>query len=309
MVYLIPVLIALALLTAAFGLQMIRGGHRHIDVRLKEVRTGAHDGHVLAEDVWDRRLPWYMRVFGVFSVLLPGQAQSDTTRWELAQAGYRALDAPAVFVGMRVLSTAGIGVASFLVTSALRRPQAELIMLTVVGIALGYMGPVMFLRWKQAQRRDEITRSLPDALDLMVICVEAGLGLNAAILNVGREIRLNSVELSEELRMVNSEMRAGMARLEALRNLAVRTGVDEVRALVAVLVQSDRFGTSIAQALRTHAASLRTRRRQRAEEAARKTPVKMVFPLVFCIFPELLVVILAPGMLQLFRALMDMARG
>lgn len=309
MVYLVPFLVALALLTAALGLHVIRGSRRRLDERLEEVRTGIDTEHTVAPELWERRLPWYLRIFGIFSLFLPGQANSDTTRWELAQAGYRAFDAPPVFVGTRVLSTAFFGLATFMVTTALRRPQAELLMLTFVGIALGYTAPMIFLRWKQAKRREEIMLSLPDALDLLVICVEAGLGLNAALLNVGREIRLNSVALSDELRMVNSEMRAGVARLEALRNLAIRTGVDEVRSLVAVLVQSDRFGTSIAQALRTHALSLRTRRRQRAEEAARKTPVKMVFPLVFCIFPELLVVILAPGMLQLFRALLDMARG
>ena len=309
MVYLVPFLVGLALLTAALGLHVLRSSRRRLDDRLDDVRTGLDAEQIIPDELWERRLPWYLRVFGLFSVLLPGQAHNDTMRWELAQGGYRAFDAPPVFVGLRVLSTVGIGLASFMVTTALHRPQSELIMLTVVGIAIGYMGPMAFLRWKQAKRREEITMALPDALDLMVICVEAGLGLNAALLNVGREIRLNSVELSDELRMVNSEMRAGVARLEALRNLAIRTGVDEVRALVAVLVQSDRFGTSIAQALRTHAQSLRTRRRQRAEEAARKTPVKMVFPLVFCIFPELLVVILAPGMLQLFRALLDMARN
>ncbi len=309
MVYLIPILVGLALVTAALGLHAMRGGQRRIDDRLEDVRTGI-EGEQIIQDSWEKRLPWYLRIFGVFSVLLPGQAGSDVMRWELAQGGYRAIDAPPVFVGLRVLSTAAAGVTAFMVTTALHRPQSELLMLVLVGLAIGYMGPIAYLRYKQAKRREEITLSLPDALDLMVICVEAGLGLNAALLNVGREIRLSSVELSDELRMVNSEMRAGVARLEALRNLAIRTGVDEVRALVAVLVQSDdRFGTSIAKALRTHALSLRTRRRQRAEEAARKTPVKMVFPLVFCIFPELLVVILAPGMLQLFRALLDMARG
>ena len=220
----------------------------------------------------------------------------------------RALDARRIFAGSRVLSTAGFGIVAILVTGALHRTQGEVVLLTCVAAAAGWLAPVVYLRVRQARRREEIMLSLPDALDLMVICVEAGLGLNAAIVNVGKEVRLSSKTLSDELRMVSYEMRAGIGRVEALRNLAIRTGVDEVRAFVAVLVQSDRFGTSIAQALRTHALSLRTRRRQRAEEAARKTPVKMVFPLVFCIFPELLLVILAPGMLQLFRALLDMSQ-
>ena len=118
---------------------------------------------------------------------------------------------------------------------------------------------------------------------------------------------MHSPELSEELRVVNLEMSTGVPRAQALRNLALRTGIDDIRGLVAVLVQSEKFGTSVAQALRTHAGSLRTRRRQRAEEAARKTPVKMVFPLVFCVFPALLVVILAPGFLELMKSLRGVA--
>lgn len=307
MLIVISALIALALLTGLIGVVLLRGGKSRLSQRLEGVRRGTE--RIVPDELLEQRAPLVGRLLGVFGWLLPMQVTSETLRWELAQAGYRSLDAPGIYTGMRVLCTAGFGIASFMATTALGRPQSELILLTGLGIVIGYMAPTMFLRWKQAKRREEITLALPDALDLMVICVEAGLGLNAAILNVGREVRLNSLALSEELRMVNHEMRAGISRLEALRNLAIRTGVDEVRALVAVLVQSDRFGTSIAQALRTHALSLRTRRRQRAEEAARKTPVKMVFPLVFCIFPELLVVILAPGMLQLFRALLDMSKG
>ncbi|HZM17592.1 MAG TPA: type II secretion system F family protein [Candidatus Krumholzibacteria bacterium] len=309
MLIIVSALVALALLTGVGGIVLMRGNKRQLSHRLSEVRTTSDRRKIIPDEILQQRAPFLGRLIGVFGWLLPMQVTSETLRWELAQAGYRSLDAPGIYVGFRVLCTAAVGIASFMVTTSLGRPQSEILMLTFLGIVIGFMAPMMFLRWKQGQRRQEITLALPDALDLMVICVEAGLGLNAAILNVGKEVRLNSVALSEELRMVNSEMRAGISRLEALRNLAIRTGVDEVRALVAVLIQSDRFGTSIGQALRTHALSLRTRRRQRAEEAARKTPVKMVFPLVFCIFPELLVVILAPGMLQLFRALLDMAKG
>ena len=189
----------------------------------------------------------------------------------------------------------------------LNRSPQEILILALVGVLVGFFVPMMIVRAKQSKRQREITLALPDALDLLVICVEAGQGLNAALLKVGRESELQAKALAEELRQINNEMRAGVTRIQALRNFALRTGVDEVRALVAVMVQSDRFGTSVAQALRTHAESLRIRRRQRAEEIARKAPVKLVFPLVFCIFPELLVVILAPGMLALFRVLSKMA--
>jgi tight adherence protein C len=306
MIFVVPVLIAIAFLTAGYALYLLRRGGSRITQRLQAVQQEAQAYEPLPDPVQDE-LPLVGKLVGSLAPLLPGQMTSEVLRWDLAQAGFRATGAARVFVGARLLVTAAFTVACWMVTASLHRVQGEVLMVTLVGVAIGYMAPVAFLRWKQARRREEITLALPDALDLMVICVEAGLGLNAAILNVGREIRLNSRALSDELRMVNYEMRAGVSRVDALRHLAVRTGVDEVRAFVAVLVQSERFGTSIAQALRTHAVSLRTRRRQRAEEAARKTPVKMVFPLVFCIFPELLLVILAPGMLQLFRALLDMA--
>jgi len=308
MLYIVSLLIALATLTAAVGISFLLGTRRRLSQRLEDIRGDSSDT-VVPEELLEQQLPILLRLVGMFGWILPTQILSDGIRWELAQAGYRALQAPNVFVGARVLLTAGFALAGFIATTALHRVRGEVLLLTVVGAAIGYLAPIAFLRWRQAKRREQIMLALPDALDLMVICVEAGLGLNAALLNVGREVRRNSPALADELRMVNHEMRAGMSRVQALRNLAFRTGVDEVRALVAVLVQSDRFGTSIAQALRTHAHGLRIRRRQRAEEAARKTPVKMVFPLVFCIFPELLVVILAPGMLQLFRAFLDMATG
>ena len=308
MIYVVPALSALAFLTFGVGISLLLGTRRRLAPRRDEIRTSSN-AEIIPDELMQQKLPILLQLVGVFGWLLPTQITSETVRWDLAQGGYRNLQAPNVFVGARVLLTAGFALAGFIGTNALHRVQNEVLILTVVGAAIGYLAPVAFLRWRQAKRREEITLSLPDALDLMVICVEAGLGLNQALLNVGREIRLNSTALSDELRMVNHEMRAGLSRMQSLRNLALRAGVDEVRALVAVLIQSDRFGTSIAQALRTHAHGLRIRRRQRAEEAARKTPVKMVFPLVFCIFPELLVVILAPGMLQLFRALLDMANG
>ena len=222
---------------------------------------------------------------------------------------FRHLDARKVFAGTRVLTTTIFGLGAALGSLYVKLPVQQMMVLTLVGAGIGFYLPVMVMRVKQNKRQFAITLSLPDALDLLVICVEAGQGLNAAILKVARECEFQSRALSEELRIVNAEMRAGVARTQALRNLALRTGVDDVRALVAVMIQSDRFGTSIAHALRIHADSLRTRRRQRAEETARKAPVKLVFPLVFCIFPELLVVILAPGMLQLFRALSKMNSG
>jgi tight adherence protein C len=219
------------------------------------------------------------------------------------------MDARKVFVGVRVFSTALFGLLATLVSWQLRLQQYETIGIVLVVTGVGYYLPLILVRARTASRQQEITLTLPDALDLLVICVEAGQGLNAALLKVGRESAFKAKALSEELTTLNNEMRAGVTRIEALRNLALRTGVTDVRALTAVMIQSDKLGSSIADALRIHAESLRIRRRQRAEEAARKAPVKLVFPLVLCIFPELLVVVLAPGMLQLFRALAQVNQG
>jgi tight adherence protein C len=152
-------------------------------------------------------------------------------------------------------------------------------------------------------RKKEIVRALPDALDMLVVCVEAGLGLNQALVRVAEELAQVSPVLSEQMVLVNLEIRAGTVREEALRLFAERTGVSDVSSLVTMLIQTDRFGTSIAHALRVQASALRTKRRQRAEEAAAKTAIKLVFPLVLFIFPALYVVILGPAMIQIFETL------
>ena len=160
-----------------------------------------------------------------------------------------------------------------------------------------------YLRHRVKSRQKAIIKALPDALDMMVVCVEAGLALNQALLRVSEEIVHLSPLMGEQLSLVNLEIRAGTAREEALRNLGERTGVSDVRSLVTMLIQTDRFGTSIATALRVHADTLRTKRRQRAEEASAKTTIKMIFPLVFFVFPAMFVVILGPALISIVRTL------
>jgi tight adherence protein C len=308
-ILLIPVLTALAILAFAAALYQLR--FRNVTINQRLHRMVNADEAILAGDMGqmgddgllNTTIPFWLQPLAFLGWLLPTQVYSETLKWELAQAGYRHLEARRLFTGARVLSTITLSLAVLLVGLQQRFRSDELLLVVLVATALGYLAPMMYLRARQGRRQMDITLSLPDALDLLVICVEAGQGLNAALMKVGKEITFSSPDLSEDLMIVNNEMRAGVSRTQALRNLSLRTGVDDVRSLVAVMIQSDRFGTSVAQALRIHAGSLRTKRRQRAEERARKAPIKLLFPLVFCIFPEMFVVLLAPGMLELFRAL------
>jgi tight adherence protein C len=158
------------------------------------------------------------------------------------------------------------------------------------------------------RRQHRIRMGLPDALDLLVVSVEAGLGLDQALQRVGEELAFAHKDLCDELRLINLELRAGTARSEALHNLASRTGLEDVSSLVTMLVQTDKFGTSVAQSLRVHSETLRTKRRQRAEEAAAKTGAKMVFPLVLCIFPAIWVVTLGPAVIKFVQILLPMAQ-
>ena len=172
----------------------------------------------------------------------------------------------------------------------------------VVGAVVGYMAPGLVLDRIIAKRRLAIENGLPDALDLLIVSLEAGLGLDQAILKASEELAIAHPELAEELRLINVECRAGKPRIEAFKNFSARTKVDDVRSLVAMLVQTDRFGTSVAQALRTHAEVSRTKRRQRAEERAAKIGVKLVFPLVFCLFPAFFVVTIGPAIIKFIKA-------
>jgi tight adherence protein C len=226
-------------------------------------------------------------------------ARASRAQIMLMRAGYRSTEAILAMQGMKVLTPIGL-IALVLVTGVYRSNPFFVLLLAGV---LGFMIPEFWLLWRIKRRQHRLRLALPDGLDLLVICVEVGLGLDQAILRVAQELRRVHPELSEELQMVNLEMRVGKTRLDALRELARRTGLDELKALVAMLIQTERFGTSIAQSLRLYSDDLRTRRRQSAEEMSAKTTVKMVPPLVFFVFPALLVVILGPAVIALLRQL------
>jgi len=221
----------------------------------------------------------------------------------LGQAGYRSAAAERVYWWTRISAPVLLPMALAGGGKALGIADRTLLLLAVLGAGAGLALPGSFLRAKARKRQEAITDALPDALDLMTVCVEAGLGINSAFVRITEEFRLSSPVLSEEFDIVNREMVAGKPRIDALRALADRTGVEDVKSLVAMLIQTERLGTSLATSLRVHSDSLRVRRRQRAEEAAAKTTIKLVFPLVLLLFPALFIVILGPGVLQILRIL------
>jgi tight adherence protein C len=234
------------------------------------------------------------------------QVTSDdipANRLPLTQAGYRSAAAGRVYGWVRIAAPLLLPAALIAGGKAVGMPDTILFLLAAAGAAAGLALPSAFLRSKARKRQEAITDALPDALDLLTVCVEAGLGINSAFLRIAEEFRLSSPTLSEEFDVVNREMVAGKPRMEALRALSDRTGVEDVKSLVAMLIQTERLGTSLAKSLRVHSDSLRLRRRQRAEEAAAKTTIKLVFPLVFLLFPALFIVILGPGVLQILRVL------
>jgi len=180
----------------------------------------------------------------------------------------------------------------------------NLIMYYVVAAGAGYYAPALWLRRTISRRKETIMRALPDALDLMVVCVEAGLGLDQAINRVADEIKLSHKELSEEFHLLGLELRTGVARTDALRNLSRRVDLEEIKSLIALLVQTDRFGTSIGQALRVHSDAMKVSRQMKAEERAAKIPVKLLLPLILFIFPSVFVAILGPGVIRIIRTLL-----
>lgn len=243
---------------------------------------------------------------GIFS---PSKAAGrQQLRLRLQQAGFSGKRSYRNYLALQVLLTFLLPLA-FLLRSMFFRFTPPILAI-ILGLALiGYLLPGLFLRILIHGRQQRISRALPDALDLMVICVEAGLGLDMTIKRVGEEVRSICPDLSDELILANREVQAGRPRSESFRNLGLRTGVPEVQNLMTLLTQTNRFGTSMAKALRVHASSMRIKRRQHAEERAAKSAVKLVLPLVFCIFPAILVVLAGPAVLRIMTSVLPFIRG
>jgi len=237
--------------------------------------------------------------------------EKSAVKLRFVHAGIRNPSAPTAFFGLKTALTLGlplVGFALLALSGSLPRGNQVLLVLLLLA-ALGYYAPNVVLNSMVKRRQREIFENFPDALDLMTVCVEAGLGTEAAMMRVAKDMQVKSPALGDEMRLVNLELRAGADRERALRNLAFRTGVDEIDGFVSMINQAERFGTSIAASLRIQSDLLRTRRRQRAEEAAAKIALKLLFPLIFCIFPSLMVVLMGPAMIQVYRVLLPAMGG
>ena len=284
-----------SLIIAAAAIAFMPNKAAAIDRRLEEL--------TLRDD--EEQKPRFQALVGLFKRIgekVPrSPKEMGPLRLRLVQAGYRRDEAITIFFGIRVMFA--LALFTFFSTSIIARPNMTM---ALAGLGAGYVLPGMVLARLAKRRAHKIRLSLADALDLLVVSVEAGLGLDQAMSRVASELAFAYPQLSEELKLINLELRAGKPRAEALRNLADRTGVDDLSSLVTMLIQTDKFGTSVAQSLRVYSETLRTKRRQRAEEAAAKTGVKMVFPLVFCIFPAIWVVTIGPAAIRFMTVLFPM---
>lgn len=280
-----------------------------LEQRLKRLSDEVAGDDLASEAQWHERVLAMAGPIGKLA-LPQGGWEASHLRTRFMNAGLRKPSAPVLYFAAKTILTFLVP-ALFLSYLGLwhggTTPQMVLFGV-VAAAAAGYYLPTVVLAHLVQRRQRELFENFPDALDLMIVCIEAGLSLDATINRTADEVRINSAALADELHLVTLELRAGASREQALRNLALRSGIEEIDALVAMLIQADRFGTSIADSLRVQSDSLRNKRRLRAEEAAAKIPTKMLFPLIFCIFPALLVVLLGPAMLSIHRILLPMFR-
>jgi tight adherence protein C len=278
--------------------EKVRSGGR--PVRPEETEASPETGNTLK----DALLKMSARAGG-FSKPKTNGVEASSQRKLFQNAGIRHPAATAVFWGAKLLCAAALPAAALFAQVITAQSLLRVHVLPVLAALalLGFYIPDLYLKLMIRWRKERIVEGFPDALDLLVVCVEAGMGLDAAIYRVAEEIQLSSRVISEEFRILNLELRAGKARLDALRNLGIRTDVEDVRSFTTLLIQTDRFGTSVAQALRVHSDAMRTKRYQKAEELAMKLPVKLIFPLLLFIFPAMFVVIAGPAVIQIYRTL------
>lgn len=280
---------------------------RKLDERLDQIMDSAKQIKSIDRAERVSAIEAFLQPFVKWSMPTTG-TQTSEVRITLSQAGYRSNSSIVIFYGCK----------SFF---AMSLPLIYLIILAITGFGVtllsgltgavvlggaGYYLPDLLLHRLVRSRQRELFENFPDALDLLRICISAGLGLDSAIQRVGEQLRFKSRAMAEDFQLLNLELRAGLSKAQALRNLALRTGLKEVNALVAMLIQSEKFGTSVSESLRVHADSLRVQRRMRAQEQAAKIPVKLTVPMILCTFPALFVVLLGPAVLNIIRAFMSL---
>lgn len=299
----------LLFLVAGFAFLKVRREHQEVVEKVKSggiVRSAGETLPKTGNTLKDSFLGTFARAG---NWVKPGDKGADLSnlRKRFLTAGIRHPGAPGIFWGARVLFAALLPALVFfgVLVSNNKLAPFQILLIVLAAAALGFYIPEVILDMRIRWRKEKIVLGFPDALDLLVVCVEAGMGIDAAINRVAEEIRLSSPVLSDEFRLLNLELRAGKARADALRNLGTRTDVEEVRSFATLLIQTDRFGTSVAQALRVHSDSMRTQRYHRAEELAAKLPVKLMFPLIMFIFPAIIVVIVGPAAIQIYQTIIS----
>jgi tight adherence protein C len=305
---LFAIVFASAAMAAMIVLRQMASGRMR--KRLRTVGGASAFGNEDGAEVWMRTAVKLSGAFARLSIPEAGWEESPL-RVRFMNAGYRGENARLFYFAAKTLLATVLPLVLFLTLQVAAPDLGVAKLLTaLLGIAvLGNYLPNVLLARQVASRQRSVFENFPDAADLLLVCVEAGLGLDSALARVADEIRMKSLALAEELQLVNLEMRAGNTRENALRNLALRTGVEEVKTFATMLVQADRFGTSLGDSLRVFSDELRSRRRFRAEELAAKIPLKLLFPLVFFIFPSLLLVLLGPAFIQVYRVLLPTLTG
>lgn len=308
MTWVISLLIFTMVLLGSMGLYLVLGSRATMKVIKRraegQIGVGSSESESISLSFKDKLYSLLTRLGEVNKP--SNESEVSAIREALITAGYRHAQAPILFMGAKLLmSVLALAVAVLTPAKLLGFPTLNAQLMLYVGAAsAGYFLPMLWLRHAISKRKEKILEAFPDALDLMVVCVEAGLGLDAAISRVSSEIRFAHKELAEEFNLVGLELRTGLSRAEALKNLSRRVDLEEVGSLVALLVQTEKFGTSVGQSLRVHADAMRVNRQLRAEELAAKLPVKLLFPLVFFIFPSLFVIVVGPAVVKIARTLL-----
>nr|WP_227746825.1 type II secretion system F family protein [Paraburkholderia franconis] len=292
---------------AAFGAMAVLMPNS-VNRRLKTITGGDTPQQDASNDIdaqWVRKIAEVSKPLASLSIPKEGWERSPL-RTRFMHAGWRNASAPALYFAAKTVLVVGLPLLCLVVSAPYVATDAghKVALLLLVLAVVGYYLPNVVLARRIQSRQQSIFEDFPDALDLLTVCIEAGLGLDAALMKVADEMHIKSRILSDELQLLLLELRAGQSKETALKNLAMRTGVEDLDVLVAMLIQAERFGTSVGDSLRVHSENLRLKRRLRAEEAAGKIAVKLLFPLMFCIFPTLMMVLLGPAFIQVVRVLL-----